>query len=89
MPPPTKKWFYDYETLHKITGVSVNQLRKDNSHGIFDPNCLESVILYIASRCERPMKEKVQKALFTDSKVVPCTPGADEKHQKFLEKRRK
>lgn len=45
-----KRFTYTYEDLARLSGVTIDALRKRISRGAFDPNSFESVIQYLVSR---------------------------------------
>ena len=52
-----KKFSYTYESLSKLSGLSVAALRKRVQRGDFDPNNLISVLEFINNRLQPKLEE--------------------------------
>lgn len=48
MADATKVWTYNYHDIARITGQSVDAVYQHKSRGKFDPDKLETVLIYLA-----------------------------------------
>ena len=79
-----EEWTYNYESLASFTGLPVGAVYTHKSRKRFDPNDLESVLLYMAEYARPDLQQElVNRALRgTRSRVVTQAVSADEGRKK-------
>ncbi len=61
-PQPTA-FYYTYEDLVKLTGKSIVGVRNDYYREYYDPESLESVLLYLAGNATQEFRLKINEAV--------------------------
>ena len=57
MPRESTKFEYDYQTLVELTGLTYENIRQHRSRGMFDPESLASIFVYLSRWAHQELRQ--------------------------------
>jgi hypothetical protein len=89
---PRGQFTFDYEDLERVTGLPRDTCMQHRVRGQFDPEQLETVLLYIMRHAKEGLREQLALSLIrrsSESKVGHVLPGKLGVNRKSVPKKKK
>lgn len=74
MPNVTRKMYWTYEDLNKLTGMSLNTIYQHVARGSFDPDSLLSICCWLAQFGTLEVRQQIMASAFKAPTTTPAKP---------------